>query len=94
MIAVSSSGKSFRALAAYLAAGRSGQERDRVAWTVGRNLPTNDPEVAAKIMRASADSTTGVPFSARRPRRPGATTTLPIPTRPLRTITRPCRSSE
>jgi hypothetical protein len=54
MIAVSSNGKSFRALAAYLAAGRSGKERDRVAWTAGRNLPTDDPEIAAKVMRATA----------------------------------------
>lgn len=54
MIAVSSSGRSFRALATYLAAGRSGEERDRVAWSAGRNLPTNDPELAAKFMRATA----------------------------------------
>lgn len=54
MIAVSSSGKSFRALANYLAAGRTGEERDRVAWSVARNLPTNDPELAATFMRATA----------------------------------------
>lgn len=54
MIAVSSSGRSFRALATYLAAGRSGEERDRVAWSAGRNLPTDDPELAAKFMRATA----------------------------------------
>lgn len=54
MIAVSSSGKSFRALAAYLANGRSGQEQDRVAWTASRNLPTADPELAATFMRATA----------------------------------------
>ena len=54
MIAVSSSGKSFRALAAYLAAGRTGEERERVAWSAARNLPTNDPELAAKFMRATA----------------------------------------
>ena len=54
MIAVSSSGKSFRALAAYLANGRSGEEQERVAWTASRNLPTSDPELAATFMRATA----------------------------------------
>lgn len=54
MIAVSSSGRSFRALAAYLATGRTGEERDRVAWSAGRNLPTDDPELAATFMRATA----------------------------------------
>jgi hypothetical protein len=54
MIAVSSKGQSFRALAVYLATGRTGQEHDRVEWSSGRNLPTNDPEVAAKLMRATA----------------------------------------
>src|SRR5574338_313716 len=54
MIAVSSSGKSFRALAAYLASGRTGEERDRVAWSVARNLPTDNPELAATFMRATA----------------------------------------
>src|SRR5574338_354580 len=54
MIAVSNSGKSFRALAAYLATGRSGQEHERVAWTTSRNLPTSDPELAAVFMRATA----------------------------------------
>ena len=54
MIAVSSSGKSFRALATYLTNGRSGQEQDRVAWTASRNLPTGDPELAATFMRATA----------------------------------------
>lgn len=54
MIAVSSSGKTFRALAAYLANGQSGEEQDRVAWTASRNLPTSDPELAATFMRATA----------------------------------------
>jgi hypothetical protein len=54
VIAVSSSGKSFRALAAYLLKGRTGDEIDRVAWSSGRNLPTDDPELAATFMRASA----------------------------------------
>lgn len=54
MIAVSSSGKSFRALAWYLANGRTGGEQDRVAWSASRNLPTADPELAGTIMRATA----------------------------------------
>ncbi len=54
MIAVSGSGKSFRSLASYLATGRSGEEQDRVAWTTGRNLPTEEPELAATFMRATA----------------------------------------
>lgn len=60
MIAVSSKGRSFGALATYLAAGRTGQERDRVAWSTARNLPTNDPELAGKIMRATAERSTRV----------------------------------
>lgn len=60
MIAVSSKGRSFRALATYLASGRTGQERERVAWSTARNLPTNDPELAGKIMRATAERSTRV----------------------------------
>ena len=55
MIAVSSKGRSFRALATYLATGRTGREHDRVAWSSARNLPTNEPELAGKIMRATAE---------------------------------------
>lgn len=55
MIAVSSKGTSFRALATYLAHGRNGQEQDRVAWTASRNIPTDNPELAAHIMRATAE---------------------------------------
>lgn len=54
MIAMSSSSRSFESLGTYLVAGRSGLERDRVAWSVSRNLPTDDPELAARIMRATA----------------------------------------
>ena len=54
MIAVSSSGRSFQALASYLAKGRDGDNPDRVAWSAGRNLPTDDPELAATFMRATA----------------------------------------
>lgn len=60
MIAVSSKGRSFRALATYLAAGKTGQERERVAWSTARNLPTNDPELAGTIMRATAERSTRV----------------------------------
>ena len=54
MIGMSSSSRSFEALGTYLVAGRSGLERDRVAWSTSRNLPTADPELGAKIMRATA----------------------------------------
>lgn len=54
MIAISSSGKSFQALAWYLANGRTGAEQDRVAWSACRNLPTPEPELAGTIMRATA----------------------------------------
>ena len=60
MIAVSSKGQSFATLARYLVAGRSGEERDRVAWTTARNLPTDDPELAGKIMRATAEQSARV----------------------------------
>jgi hypothetical protein len=54
MIAMSSSARNFGALAQYLAKGRSGDEPERVAWSASRNLPTDDPELAGKIMRATA----------------------------------------
>lgn len=54
-IAVSSSGRTFGAIAKYLALGRSGQEPERVAWSSARNLPSNDPELAARFMRATAE---------------------------------------
>src|SRR5438270_5818438 len=54
MIGVSSSSRSFKSLGRYLVVGRSGDEQGRVAWSTGRNLPTDDPELAAKIMRATA----------------------------------------
>lgn len=56
MIAVSSKGTSFRALASYLVRGRTGDETERVAWTAGRNLPTDDPTLAATFMRATAEA--------------------------------------
>ena len=54
MIAMASSAGGFSALARYLAKGRSGDEPERVAWAASRNLPTDDPELAGKIMRATA----------------------------------------
>ena len=54
MIAVSSSSRSFAALGRYLVTGRDKVEQGRVAWASARNLPTDDPELAAKIMRATA----------------------------------------
>jgi Relaxase/Mobilisation nuclease domain len=54
VIAMSSSARSFGALARYLATGRSGDHPERVAWSTSRNLPTDDPELAGKIMRATA----------------------------------------
>ena len=54
-IAVSSSGRTFGAIAKYLALGRSGEEAERVGWSTSRNLPTNDPQLAARFMRATAE---------------------------------------
>src|SRR2546426_7959232 len=54
MIGVSSSNKSFRVLARYLVEGRAEEAENRVAWIASRNLPSDDPELAAKIMRATA----------------------------------------
>lgn len=54
MIAISSSRRSFAALAAYLAPDRANVDPNRVAWITARNLPTADPELAATMMRATA----------------------------------------
>ncbi len=54
MIAVATGTRSFGELANYLANGRSGSEGGRVGWSASRNLPTNEPELAGKIMRATA----------------------------------------
>jgi len=48
-------GTGFKALAAYLEYGRrDGTERDRVEWVESRNLPTEHPQAAARIMGATA----------------------------------------
>lgn len=46
----------FHALARYLVSGKPGTEPhpDRVAWIKTQNLPTDDPELAAKYMSATA----------------------------------------
>ncbi len=54
MIVKTSSGKSFRGLARYLVEGRSGHELDRVDWTSSRNLVTDEPALAARLMEATA----------------------------------------
>ena len=53
MIASVSSGRRFAALARYLAFTRDG-EPTRAVWIVGRNLPDDDPLLAAKVMQANA----------------------------------------
>jgi hypothetical protein len=55
VIATTSSGRRFGVLASYLMHGRDGADTERVAWTVGRNLGTNDPKLAAALMQATAD---------------------------------------
>jgi hypothetical protein len=55
VIVSTSSGRTFGGLARYLVVGRSGVEVDRVDWATSRNLPTEDPELAARLMEATAD---------------------------------------
>lgn len=48
-------GQSFKALAAYLEYGKlNGSKVDRVDWIESRNLPTEHPQAAARIMLATA----------------------------------------
>jgi Relaxase/Mobilisation nuclease domain len=54
VIARSSSGRNFDALVHYLLHGTSGQEHDRVAWVIPRNLALDDPELVPQLMRATA----------------------------------------
>lgn len=47
----------FHAIARYLVRGKSGTPHpDRVAWTLSQNLPTDDPELAATYMAATASA--------------------------------------
>lgn len=48
-------GSGFRGIVSYLETGTNGKQRDRVEWIDTRNLPTDDPQTAACIMRATAD---------------------------------------
>ncbi len=54
MIAKTSSGRSFVGLQEYLIHGRDRDQENRAEWTVSRNLGTDDPELAAALMRATA----------------------------------------
>ena len=60
MIGATSSGHRFGGLALYLVFGRSGKEVDRVAWTSARNLPTDEPDLAAQLMQATSESSVRV----------------------------------
>lgn len=60
MIANTSSGRRFAPLADYLVHGRSGIETERVAWTAGRNLGTDEPELGAALMQATARQSAAV----------------------------------
>lgn len=64
MIAGTSSRRDFGGLATYLAHGRSGHEHERVDWAIGRNIGTNDPEIAAALMRATAAENVRVRYPA------------------------------
>ncbi|MBS0234251.1 MAG: relaxase/mobilization nuclease domain-containing protein [Proteobacteria bacterium] len=51
----------FRGLARYLVQGKSGKpDPKRVAWSFTQNLPTDDPELAALYMAATAELSTRV----------------------------------
>src|SRR5258708_17134279 len=54
MIGLARSTKNFPDLARYLVAGRTDEAEGRVAWVASRNLPTDDPVLGARIMRATA----------------------------------------
>ncbi|HVH13087.1 MAG TPA: relaxase/mobilization nuclease domain-containing protein [Longimicrobium sp.] len=47
-------GKGFLPLTRYLVHGEVGEHRDRALWVESRNLPTEDPETAARLMFAHA----------------------------------------
>jgi len=47
-------GRGFAGLARYLELGRNGSDPGRVEWIEARNLPTNDPQTASLLMRATA----------------------------------------
>jgi hypothetical protein len=47
-------GRGFLGLARYVEHGEAGEHRDRVLWVETRNLPTEDPQTAARLMAAHA----------------------------------------
>lgn len=47
-------GRGFTGLARYLESGHDANSPDRVEWIEARNLPTNDPQTASLMMRATA----------------------------------------
>jgi hypothetical protein len=47
-------GKSFKGLISYLEKGKDGLQEGRMEWAEFRNLPTRDPQVAARIMAATS----------------------------------------
>jgi hypothetical protein len=47
-------GKSFKGLISYLETGKDGQQAGRMEWAECRNLPTRDPQVAARMMAATS----------------------------------------
>ncbi len=53
-------GRGFTGLARYLETGRDENSSDRVEWIEARNLPTNDPETASLLMRATASQSNRV----------------------------------
>ena len=55
MIAQTHRGADFGGLASYLLTGKDGQQQGRVAWTATRNLPFDDPALAATLMEATAE---------------------------------------
>ena len=55
MIAVSSKSNNFYRLTGYLMRGSNRRDTSRVAWTATRNLPTDNPDIAAHLMTATAD---------------------------------------
>lgn len=60
MIGKAKTGKGFGGLLRYLESGKDGKQQDRVDWIEARNLPTADPETAAKLMRATANENSRV----------------------------------
>ena len=54
MIAKVTRGRGFAGLVRYLETGKDGASPDRVDWVEARNLPSDDPQTAGILMRATA----------------------------------------